>query len=63
VKIVVTFSGLDPNRLAEHVDRHLRERRATRATVARPRPADDIEPLSSQLPRPSRRRSRRDRRS
>jgi len=63
VKIVVTFSGLEPNRLAEYVDRRLRERRATRVTIARPRSADDVEPPSSQPPRPSRRRSRRDRRS
>jgi hypothetical protein len=63
VKIDVTFSGLDPRRLAEHVERRLRERRASRAAVTRPRSIDEDVPPSTQPPRPAGRRPGRDRRS
>jgi hypothetical protein len=64
VKIDVTFSGLDPSRLAERIDQRLRERRATRATtVASLRSSDDAGPPPVQQPRPANRRPRRDRRS
>ena len=63
MKIAVPFSGLDPRRLAEHVDRRLRERRAARTTIERPRSGDDAEPQPSQPPRAVNRRTRRDRRS
>jgi hypothetical protein len=63
MKIVVTFSGLDPTRLAEHVERRLREDRATRLPVTMPRTRDDAAPPSSPPFRPARWRLRRDRRS
>jgi len=64
VKIAVTFSGLDPRRLAERIDQRLRERRAARTTtVTRPRSSDDADPPSSQPTRPVNRPSRGDRRS
>lgn len=62
MKIAVTFSGLDPSRLAERIQQRLREREAARTTYATSSPDDaDLPPAS--LSRPPRRRPRRDRRS
>lgn len=58
MKIAVTFSGLEPHRLAEHVERRLRERRASHATAAA-RPINDAE--TSSPSRPAGRPPRRDR--
>jgi hypothetical protein len=65
VKIVVTFSGLDPSRLAERIDQRLRDRRTTRiTTIRRPRASNDADSSPPvQSPRPANRRPRRDRRS
>jgi|LNFM01.1.fsa_nt_gb hypothetical protein len=64
MKIVVTFSGLDPHRLAERIEQCLRDRRATpTTTIARLRSNDVADPPTTRPPRPANRRSRRDRRS
>ena len=64
MKIAVTFSGLDPRRLAERIDQRLRERRATRTvTVTRANSNGDADPPPTQPTRPAIWRPRRDRRS